>query len=77
MQIVGWNCSATFTMAYNIAFLPLSSAGGGSKDANDLRDMEMEKRLRAGEEGCEPWRELGGFEKYTKVCLLLVYCHPH
>ena len=32
-----------------------------------MRDMEMERRLRAGEEGSESWKELGGFEKYTKV----------
>ena len=28
--------------------------GGGSKDANDMKDMEMERRLRAGVEGLEP-----------------------
>lgn len=45
----------------------LVCAGGGSKDARDMRDMEMERRLRAGEQISEPWTQLGGFEKYTKV----------
>ena len=39
---------------------------GGNKDARDMRDMEMERRLRDGEDS-QPWKELGGFEKHTKV----------
>lgn len=42
-------------------------AGGGSRDALDMRSMELERRLRAGEQVSESWREPGGFEKYTKV----------
>lgn len=42
-------------------------AGGGSKDARDMREMEMERRLRAGEELTGSWRNLGAFEKHTKV----------
>ena len=49
----------------------VSMSGGGSKDALDMRTMEMERRLRVGEELSESWREPGGFEKYTKVgCVL-------
>ena len=44
-------------------------AGGGSKDARDMRNMEMERRLREGEDVAESWTQLGGFEKYTKVSL--------
>jgi hypothetical protein len=34
-----------------------------------MRTMEMERRLREGEQVSEDWRErTGGFEKYTKVC---------
>lgn len=41
--------------------------GAGSKDAVDMRSMEVERRLRGGEQMSECWREPGGFEKYTKV----------
>lgn len=49
-------------------------AGGGSKDARDMRDMEMEKRLRAGEVESGSWRGLGAFEKYTKVSQQTFFC---
>ena len=41
--------------------------GGGDKDACDAREMEMERRLRDGED-VGTWRGIAGFEKHTKVC---------
>ena len=42
--------------------------GDGDKDARDLRDMEVEKRLRLGEELPEELSRggVGGFERYTR-----------
>ena len=39
---------------------------GGDKDARDMRDMEMERRLREGRD-TETWTGMAGFEKHTKV----------
>ena len=44
-----------------------STLGGGNKDARDMRNIEMERRLRKGENMTATWKEPGGFEKYTKV----------
>lgn len=52
-------------------------AGGGTKDARDMRAMELERRLRVGEvEDTGTWRhQPGAFEKYTKVnqCIIIIY----
>ena len=40
--------------------------GGGDKDASDLKDMEMERRLRQGED-IGTWRGIAGFERHTTV----------
>lgn len=39
---------------------------GGDKDARDLREMVVERRLREGKEVSNQ-RRLGGFERHTKV----------
>ena len=41
---------------------------GGDRNARDLRSMAQEERIRAGE---DQESVLGGFEKYTKVLILL------
>ena len=47
------------------------AADGGDKDARDMRDMEMERRLREGKDTV-PWTGLAGFEKHTKVCFCFI-----
>ena len=47
-------------------FIHYLHAEGGDKDARDLRDIEVEKRLRLGE-GLDVIRGgMGGFEQHTK-----------
>ena len=46
-----------------LRFLP---TGGGDKDSRDLVDIDRERRLRRGEDVPDP-REIGGFERHTKV----------
>ena len=43
---------------------------GGDKDARDMRDMEMERRLRDGED-TGTWTGVAGFERHTKVRLFM------
>ena len=43
---------------------------GGDKDARDMRDMEMERRLREGKD-TGSWTGSVGFEKHTKVSLVV------
>lgn len=43
-----------------------NAAEGGDKDARDMRDMVMERRLRDGED-TGTWTGMAGFEKHTKV----------
>ena len=45
---------------------------GGDKDARDMRDMEMERRLREGRD-TETWTGMAGFEKHTKVSTSCIY----
>lgn len=45
----------------------LNFVDGGDKDARDMRDMAMERRLRDGED-TGTWTGVAGFEKHTKVC---------
>lgn len=44
----------------------IDCVGGGDKDARDLREMEMERRLREGRD-TGTWTGVAGFEKHTKV----------
>ena len=71
-------CLLTMTMVsqYNLLsytgpaepnFFFLCFADGGDKDARDMRDMAMERRLRDGED-TGTWTGVAGFEKHTKVC---------
>ncbi len=56
-----------FLVTIFYTLLPPYAAGGG-RDARDMRNMDLESRLRDGKSTAS-WKEMGGFEKHTKVAI--------